>query len=184
MVFTADQGWNAGHHGVWGKGNGTWPFNMYEESIRVPLIWNHPARIRAGLTPAAMVSSYDYFPTLLDYLGIRAPADPRRVGRTYAGFLDGRSPRRPNRLYFEYSFVRAVRTENLKYVERAGDWPAELYDLEADPAETRNLVNEPSHSGQLAALRADLARFFEKSGAPPITAWRSTTQQELTEYSR
>ncbi len=36
VVFTADQGWNAGHHGVWGKGNGTIPFNMYEESLRVP----------------------------------------------------------------------------------------------------------------------------------------------------
>ena len=48
VVFTADQGWNAGHHGVWGKGNGTVPFNMYEESLRVPLIWNHPRRIRGG----------------------------------------------------------------------------------------------------------------------------------------
>ncbi|NWF83135.1 MAG: sulfatase-like hydrolase/transferase [Bryobacteraceae bacterium] len=42
VVFTADQGWNAGPHGLWGKGNGSVPFNMYEESIRVPLIWSHP----------------------------------------------------------------------------------------------------------------------------------------------
>ena len=45
IVFTADQGYNCGHHGFWGKGNGTIPFNMYEESIQVPLIWNHPGRI-------------------------------------------------------------------------------------------------------------------------------------------
>jgi len=44
VIFTADQGWNAGHHGVWGKGNGTGPLHMYEESLRVPMIWNHPAR--------------------------------------------------------------------------------------------------------------------------------------------
>ena len=46
VIFTADHGWNAGHHGVWGRGNGTMPFNLYEESVRVPMIWNHPGRIR------------------------------------------------------------------------------------------------------------------------------------------
>jgi len=88
VVFTADQGWNAGHHGAWGKGNGTIPFNLYEESIRVPLIWNQPGRIQAG-SPAPMVSSYDFFPTLLEYLGMRAPADARRVGRNYSGVSGG-----------------------------------------------------------------------------------------------
>ncbi len=85
VIFTADQGYNAGHHGVWGKGNGTVPFNMYEESLRVPLIWNHPGRIAAGRTPAPMVSSYDFFPTILDYLGVKAPRDARRVGRELRG---------------------------------------------------------------------------------------------------
>ena len=48
VIFTADQGWNAGHHGVWGKGNGTVPLNMYEESLHVPLIWISPE----GFMPA------------------------------------------------------------------------------------------------------------------------------------
>lgn len=185
VVFTADQGWNAGHHGVWGKGNGTWPFNMYEESIRVPLIWNHPGRIRPGQAPAPMVSSYDFFPTILDYLGVAAPRDPKRVGRSYAGFLGGRPPRDwRNRLYFEYAHARALRTENLKYVERTREWPGELYDLEADPGETRNLIDEAAYQPQLKALRAELADFFRQAGAPPLEDWRSTTSQELTVYSR
>jgi arylsulfatase A-like enzyme len=50
-----------------GKGNATIPFNMYEESIRVPLIWNQPGRIQAGQNISAMVCSYDFFPTILDY---------------------------------------------------------------------------------------------------------------------
>lgn len=184
VIFTADQGWNAGHHGVWGKGNGTWPFNMYEESIGVPLIWNHPGSIRPGQTPSPMVSSYDFLPTILDYLGIEAPDDPKRAGRSYAAFLRDEKRVWPNRLYFEYSFVRAVRTENLKYVERTREWPSELYDLEADPHETRNLIGDAAYSEQLRGLRADLDRFFEQAGAPPIEDWRSTTQQELTVYSR
>ena len=184
IVFTSDQGYNCGHHGFWGKGNGTWPFNMYEESIRVPLIWNHPGRIRAGLTPDPMVSSYDYFPTILDYLGIPAPADPKRVGRSYAAFVRGENPRWQNRLFFEYSFVRGVRTENLKYVERTKEWPSELYDLEADPGEKTNAIDDPKHRKQLEALRRDLAAWFSRVGAPPLESWRGTTKQNLTVYSR
>src|SRR5947208_7984982 len=74
VVFTADQGWNAGHHGVWGKGNGTVPLNMYEEPLHVPLIWNLPGKIRAGQTPDPMVSNYDFFATILDDLGVPAPS--------------------------------------------------------------------------------------------------------------
>lgn len=184
VIFTADQGWCAGHHGFWGKGNGTWPFNMYEESLRVPLIFHHPGRIPAGITPAPMVSSYDFFPTILDYLGVEAPPDPKRVGRSYAAFLAGRRPPWQNRLYFEYAHARAVRTENLKYVERTAEWPSELYDLEADPGETRNVIGEPAYRRTLEALRADLAGFFRGAGAPPLAEWRSTTRQELTIYGQ
>lgn len=184
VIFTADQGWCAGHHGFWGKGNGTWPFNMYEESIRVPLIYNHPGRIPAGIAPSPMVSSYDFFPTILEYLGVEAPPDPKRVGRSYAAFLAGRRPSWRNRLYFEYSYVRAIRTENLKYVERTAEWPSELYDLEADPGERRNVIGEPAYRRQLEALRAELASFFEGVGAPPLSEWRSTTRQELTIYGQ
>ncbi len=184
VIFTADQGWNAGHHGVWGKGNGTVPYNMYEESLRVPLIWNHPGKIRAGQTLKPMVSSYDYFPTILDYLGIAAPADKRRVGHSYAGFLRGQNPAWRNRLYFEYSYTRGVRTENLKYIERIKQWPSELFDLEADPGETRNALDDTRNKKQLEALRADLHRFFREAGAPDIEAWRTTTKQVLTEYER
>jgi arylsulfatase A-like enzyme len=183
VIFTADQGWNAGHHGVWGKGNGTWPFNMYEESIRVPLIWNQPGRIRPAVIDA-MVSSYDYFPSILDYTGVKAPEDPKRVGRSYADFVRGRKPGWRNRLYFEYSMVRAVRTENLKYVERTQEWPSELFDLEADPGETRNLIEDAGYGSRLAGLRKDLSSFFRKYGAPGIEEWRSVVKQDLTVYSR
>jgi arylsulfatase A-like enzyme len=182
VVFTADQGWNAGHHGVWGKGNGTIPFNLHEESLRVPLIWNHPGRIKPGQTPPPMVSSYDFFPTILERLGVPVPKDSRRPGRSYASFLRGQSPRWRNRLYFEYAYVRGVRTENLKLVERTREWPSEFYDLEADPGERRNAIADPAHRDQVATLRAELARFFERAGAPPLEDWRTTTQQHLHVY--
>ncbi|MBI3209059.1 MAG: sulfatase-like hydrolase/transferase [Candidatus Solibacter usitatus] len=185
IVFSADQGWNAGHHGVWGKGNGTWPFNMYEESIRVPLIWNHPGRIKPGQVLTQMVSSYDYFPTITDYAGVKTPADAKRPGRSYAGLLRGEKQEWDNRrLYFEYSFVRGVRTETMKYIRRTKEWPSELYDLERDPGETANRVDDPQYRDVRAALDADLDQWFQRHGAPPQEEWRSTTKQRLSVYSR
>jgi choline-sulfatase len=177
VIFTSDQGWNAGHHGVWGKGNGTVPFNMYEGSINVPLIWSHPRGIRPGRTIDAMASSYDFFDSLLDYVGIEPPEDVRRAGRSYAPFLRGNRPAWRDRLYFEYAYVRAVRTANLKYVERADGHPSELFDLAADPLETRNVAAEPAYAGRLEELRADLAGHYSKAGAPPLAEWRKTTRQ-------
>lgn len=182
VIFAADQGWNAGQHGVWGKGNGTVPFNMLEESIRVPLIWNHPGRIQAS-TPEAMVSSYDFLPTLADYLGLPVPPEPRRVGRSYAGFLRGRAPSQwRTRLYYEYAYVRAVRTENLKYIERAEGYPNEMYDLEADPGEAKNIWDDPAYRRQRDAFGKELRGFFEGIGAPPLEEWRKTLKQKMTEY--
>jgi arylsulfatase A-like enzyme len=185
VVFTADQGWSAGHHGVWGKGNGTVPFNMYDSGLRVPLIWNHPGRIPGGVARGReLVSSYDYFPTILDYLGLSAANDAQRIGRSYAELVRRREPPRQwrTRLYFEYAYVRAIRTENLKYVERAEPYPSEFYDLEADPGEATNVLDDPAYRKQREALARQMREFFTSQGAPPIAEWKSTTRQKLEVY--
>ena len=183
IIFTADQGWNAGHHGVWGKGNGTWPFNMYEESLRVPLIWNQPGRLPQGrVVSNRMVSAYDFFPSILEYLGVPVPKGGRRPGQSYVRLLHGDVADWRNRLFFEYAYVRGVRTRNLKYVERTKEWPSELYDLEADPGEKKNLIDDPAYKKVLADLRGELGGFFRRAGAPPIEDWHSTTKQKLTVY--
>jgi len=182
IVFTADQGWNAGHHGVWGKGNGTVPFNMYEESLRVPMIWNHPGRIRSGAVIDAMISSYDWFPSILDYTDCPAYRNSAMPGRSYTRFLAGEHPRWGNRLIFEYAYVRGLRTENLKYVERTGGWPSELFDLEADPGESRNVISDPAYARVLSGLRTELAQSFRRLGAPPVSDWATTTKQKLPTY--
>ena len=183
VIFTADQGWNAGHHGVWGKGNGTWPLNMYEESLRVPLIWNHAGRIpERRVVRDRLVSSYDFFPSILDYLGVAAPKRRERPGQSYTTLLREDVPDWRSRLFFEYEYVRGIRTRNLKYVERTSEWPSELYDLEADPGERKNLIGDPAYAQVLAGLRSELGSFFRRTGAPPISGWRKTTRQRLTEY--
>lgn len=184
IVFSADQGHNCGHHGVWGKGNATVPLNVLEESIRVPLIWNHRGTIRPGQVFSQFVSSYDFMPTLLDYAGVKAPKDPYRVGDSYAALLRGQRHRERNELFFEYSYMRAVRTKRWKYIQRADNWPSQLFDLEKDPGEERSIL-ETSEGREVAAqLSRKLNDFFKSAGAPPIEEWRSTTKQVLSVYSR
>lgn len=182
VVFTADQGWNAGHHGVWGKGNGTVPRNMLEESIRVPMIWHHPGRIQAGVHSDAMVSSYDFFPTILEYLGCETAADKDRAGTSYAPLLRGEKPAWRDRLFFEYAEVRSIRTKTMKLVMRATPWPSEMYDLEADPGEKRNVIDEPKYANVRQSLTKELESYFQQRGAPPIDEWRKSAKLTVTQY--
>ena len=81
VVFASDNGYSCGHHGFWGKGNGTNPVNMYENSIKVPFVASHPGVIPEGIVQSAMVASYDFMPTLLDYVNLPLP-DTQLPGRT------------------------------------------------------------------------------------------------------
>lgn len=180
IIFTADQGWNAGHHGVWGKGNGTIPRNMYEESIRVPMIWWHPGNIAPGSHSGAMISNYDFFPTILDYLGFDTAPDKDRAGLSYAPILRGAPPPWRDRLYFEYADVRGIRTKTMKFLQRARPWPDEMYDLEADPGETRNVIDDARYQKLSASLAKELGDYFREHGAPPIDDWRRTTRVTVT----
>ena len=182
VIFTADQGWNAGHHGVWGKGNGTVPRNMLEESIRVPMIWHHPRAIKPGTKSDAMVSSYDFFPTVLDYLGCETAAHKDRVGRSYAPILRGEKPAWRDRLFFEYAEVRSIRTKTTKLVLRAKPWWSEMYDLEADPGEKKNVFDDPKYAKLRASLTSELETYFQQRGAPPIDEWEKSARLTVSKY--
>ena len=182
IVFASDHGYHSGHKGIWGKGNSTLPLNLYERSVRIPLIWSHPGRIPAGGTSAAQVSSYDFFPTLFDYLKLQPPADAHRVGRSYTRLLEEGQGAWGEAAFFEYAYVRGVRTRRWKYVERTSEWPSELFDLEQDPEENHNVIDDGRYQEPLADLRGRLHRFFSRAGAPPLSAWQTTTSQMLPEY--
>jgi arylsulfatase A-like enzyme len=156
VVFIGDNGMNCGHHGIWGKGNGTRPQNMYDTSIRVPCIVAQPGRIPAGCTSDALLSGYDLFPTLVDYAGVRYDRGRPKPGRSFRGVLDGRgeTTEAPVVVYDEYGPVRMVRTREWKYVHRHPDGPHELFDLVADPGERTNRIVDPS----AATMRDSLAR--------------------------
>lgn len=163
VIFTSDNGFNCGHHGIWGKGNGTFPQNMYDSSVMVPAIVSQPGRIPGGRVCDALLSAYDLRPTLLDHLGLEY--DERGLpGRSFAGVLAG-SPaddRSPVVVFDEYGPVRMIRTSEWKYVHRYPHGPHELYHLVTDPDEERNRADDPGSASVRRELAGQLDTWFSR----------------------
>jgi arylsulfatase A-like enzyme len=162
VIFMSDNGMNCGHHGIWGKGNGTRPQNMYDTSIKVPCIIAQPGRIPAGRVCDDLLSGYDIFPTLLQHASLFEAPDPNKPGRSFAAVLDGGALPDMNGIvvYDEYGPVRMIRTKEWKYVHRYPDGPHELFDLIGDPDERVNRINDPSLGNRVGVLRDQLFSWF------------------------
>jgi len=174
VVFTSDNGFSCGHHGFWGKGNGTFPLNMYENSVKVPFLVRHPGRIPAGRVTEAMMSQYDFMPTLLDYLGLPPVQDETLPGVSFAPVLVGAADeaREDVVVYDEYGPVRMIRTKEWKYVHRYPYGPHELYDMVNDPDERTNLFGNDEHKDTLHELRRRLHQWFERYVVPQMDGAR------------
>jgi arylsulfatase A-like enzyme len=167
VLFTSDNGMNMGHHGIWGKGNGTFPLNLYDTSVKVPLIVQLPGGPR-GQVSHELLSQYDFMPTICELAGLSIPAAPERPGRSFARHL--RNPGLPTRdevvVFDEYGPARMIRTQRFKYIHRYPYGPHEFYDLEQDPDETRNRYEEEACQAEIASLRARLADWFHRYSDP------------------
>jgi len=168
IVFTSDNGFNCGHHGFWGKGNGTYPLNMYENSVKVPFIISHPGRIPEGKATDALISGYDFMPTLLDYLNLPQPEDGNRPGHSVLPVLLGESDEANEAVvvYEEYGPVRMFRNREWKYIHRYPYGPHELYNLANDPNERKNLIDEAKQQARIKEMRQQLGDWFAKYVEP------------------
>jgi arylsulfatase A-like enzyme len=173
VLFLSDNGFSCGHNGIWGKGNGTLPQNLYDNSVKVPAIARQPGRVAAGQVRSELVSAYDVRPTLLAWAGV-ADSDSSgdaglRPGRDFGPLLRGEPGGHEAVVVFdEYGPARMVRTREWKYVHRYPLGPHELYDLAEDPEERHNLVDDPARHGVAADLRATLADWFVRYTDPRL----------------
>ncbi len=170
VVFTSDNGMNMGHHGIWGKGNGTFPQNMYDTSVKVPMLMAMPGRLPEGCVDDHLLSHYDLMPTLLDYLGLESPDAVSLPGRSFAPLLRGEAlPEREHVVVFdEYGPVRMIRTRTWKYVHRYPYGPNELYDLVADANEEHNLVDDPAQQARVTEMKGRLEAWFVRYVDPNL----------------
>ena len=163
IVYTSDHGLNMGHHGIWGKGNGSEPLNMLEESIGVPLILNQPGVIEGGQRRSEFVNHTDLFETLLHAAAVESD------GLTTSGrsFLDRFStedsaPGWANTYVGEYGPVRVIRDERYKLVWRYEGGENLLHDLEQDPRETVNRYDDANYGAVVDSMRTQLEQFFAR----------------------
>ena len=170
VFFTGDNGMNMGHHGIYGKGNGTFPLNMYDTSVKVPAIFSRPGHVPEGVVESGLYSHYDFMPTLLAYLGIDHPGAEALPGQSFAPLLKGtKIPGRENVVvYDEYGPVRMIRSNECKYVHRYPYGPHEFYDLVNDPDETHNLLDNPEWASQIRELKATLEGWFARYVDPLV----------------
>ncbi len=167
IVFTSDHGLCCGHHGLWGKGNATLPLNMLEESIRVPLIFNHPRRLFARQRRAEFVDHLDLFQTIADYAGISdsLAAERKYPGRSFLPLLDNSAalPDWRQIQFGEYGDLRMARTRQYKLVRRYADAaPCELFDLSRDPCETHNCYGDADYAPVVERLTGEIERYFRR----------------------
>ncbi|MCG2460181.1 sulfatase [Flavobacteriaceae bacterium F89] len=166
VVYTSDQGFYLGEHGWFDKRF------MYEESLRTPLVMSYPKEIKPGTKIDAMVQNIDFAPTFLDYAGVDIPKDMQ--GESFRKVVGGENPEWRDAVYYtyyEYPSIHmvkrhyGVRTDRYKLIHFYYDideW--ELYDLEKDPHEMKNVYDDPEYAEVQKNMHGRLTEIRKKYG--------------------
>lgn len=156
VIYLSDHGEMLGEKGIWEKQQ------YFDASARVPFsIWS-PRHFEGGRTVHENVSLVDLFPTLCDLAHVPIPEG--LDGRSVVPLAKGDSEGWPDTVYSELWKIQngpseMIKQGNLKFFRfNEQPWPDQLFDLESDPGETKNLVEDPAYAADLARLKAELDR--------------------------
>jgi arylsulfatase A-like enzyme len=170
VVFTSDHGYFYGEHGLSEERR-----LAYEEAIRIPLLVRYPPMVRAGTTPAEMVLSLDLAPTLVELAGGSTAPGVQIQGRSLVPVFRNSARDWRSSFLVEYFsdtvFPRirnmgyvAVRTNRHKYIQyQELERMNELYDLDSDPYEQRNLIDAPDARPVLERMQSELRRLMSET---------------------
>lgn len=169
ILYMGDNGFMFGEHGLIDKRA------AYEESMRVPMIARCPALFRAGEVEQ-VVANIDVAPTMLEVAGLAEPSD--MAGASLLALARGETASWRQELLYEYYWernfpqtptVHALREDRYKYMHFHGIWDLdELYDLAADPHESRNLLASPGHEELAARMSGKLFAILERTDGMQI----------------
>lgn len=160
VIYTSDQGFFLGDHDWFDKRF------MFEESLRMPFVIRYPARIKAGSVNESMILNVDFAPTFLDYAGIKSPGEVQ--GKSLVSLLSGEKPADwRTSMYYRYYHYPAdhrvqphygVRNDRYKliYYNRINEW--ELFDLQKDGHELKNVYQDAGYAEVVKTMKAELAR--------------------------
>ncbi len=159
IVLTSDHGYHMYEHGLWQK------MSLFENSARVPLLIVDPQATAKGKSSTALAELVDVYPTLAELCGLKAPE-----------YLDGKSLKPvlsdPTKTVKDAAYTQcrqgySIRTAQYRFTSwNDGKQGEQLYDLQSDPTETTNLVNEGKHAKLVAELRARLQEYAKTEPKP------------------
>jgi len=168
VVLTSDHGEGLLEHAWLEHG-----FYLFEEAMRIPLIMRYPGRIPAGKVVGGNVELMDVAPTILELTGAEDPI-PRSQGRSLTSLIDGKGmARREREIFLQRRFYEsdtvsgkpvkgekyAVISGKWKYIEARDEGTQELFDMEQDPREKKNLAADfPEKVGELSAVLQKIVR--------------------------
>ena len=174
VVYTSDHGEMLGDHGLYQK------FCLFEPAVRVPLIVSYPKQVPAGRVASALTEYMGLYPTLAELAGLVSPAGitlvempdaPQRLdAASFANVVRDPDLEGPPAVYSEYNLRASdpcyvIRTRRYKYIlnQEAID---ELYDLEADPGEYVNRIDDPALRAVQGELWEQLLAWYDPARNP------------------
>jgi len=180
VIYMGDNGFAFGEHGLIDKRT------AYEESMRVPMLMQCPELFKGGQTINQVVANVDVAPTILEAAGLQTPK--QMVGKSILPLAEGRQTAWRDTLLYEYYWernfpqtptVHALRGSQYKYIHFHGIWDIdELYDLQADPYETNNLIFSKDHQPIIRQLNKQLFDSLESSGGLYIPLYPDRGSQQ------
>lgn len=183
VIYMGDNGFAFGEHGLIDKRT------AYEESMRVPMLLQCPELFGRGKKLDEVVANIDIAPTCLNAAGVKIPDSMQ--GRSFLDLAQGKKTEWRDGLLYEYYWERnfpqtptihAIRGDRYKYIRYQGVWDLdELYDLQNDPLETKNLIDSPEHLQVAREMNRKLFSILDATGGMyiPLNADRTLNQSNL-----
>ena len=165
VMFTTDHGEMSGSHKLIAK------TTFYEESSKIPVIIRYPKEIKQSTTNNnALVSTIDIMPTLLDLAGVGIPKGIDGKSFKKQILESGVSTNEFDIVFSQNQFGRMVRYDEFKYVRSVvyGITYEILYDIDKDPTESKNLLEDSKFKNQLIKGRKLLDDWLVNEGTELI----------------
>jgi arylsulfatase A-like enzyme len=160
IIFLSDQGHHWGEHRLFGKQT------LYQESIKVPFAMRYPPLIPQPYIEDRVIGNIDIAPTLYDLAGLPIPAEVD--GLSLVDLIQGEGDWRDGLLIEGWpgrGHYSAIHTGQYIYAETVGD-KSEFYDLQNDPYELENLVDDPNYLEIVAELKVLLEQMNDTTIEP------------------
>jgi arylsulfatase A-like enzyme len=175
VFYMGDNGFCFGEHGLIDKRQ------MYEPSLRVPLLAYCPQLIQSGTKVTQMIQNIDIAPTILAAAGLETPAT--MDGHSMLPLLQGKEVAWRDAVFYEYYWewnfpqtptVHGIRTDQYKYMHYHGIWDKdELYDIQNDPDEKKNLIVIPEYQELVKELKERVFQWLEETDGMKIPLRRA-----------